>query len=460
MSETRYDAIIIGTGQAAPSLADRLGEVDASVAVLERDRVGGTCVNYGCIPTKALVASARAAHVARRADDFGVEVGGEVGVDMKTVHDRMKRISGASNKGVTSWLEGMEHVDLIRGHARFTGPDAVDVEGRALTADRIFINVGARPRTPDIEGLEEVDYLTNREILELEELPEHLIVVGGSYIGLEFGQMFRRFGSEVTIVEQGPRMVGRESPDVSEAIEEILESEGIDLRTGAECFAVEPDGEGVAVRIDRGETTGHVEGSDLLLATGRVPNTDELGLEEAGIETDGRGYIEVDERLRTTAADVWALGDCNGEGAFTHTAFNDFEIVAGNLLDGRDRSVEDRIMAYGLYIDPPLARAGMSEVEARESDRDVLRAKMPMSGVGRARERSETDGFMKVLVDADSEQVIGVELLGIEADEVLHSLLTLMYTESSYREMIDAMHIHPTVSELLPTLLKDLEPLE
>lgn len=460
MTDSQYDAIIIGTGQAGPPLAERLGEIDSSVAIIERDRIGGTCVNYGCTPTKTMVASARAAHMARRAGDFGVEVGGDVEVDMGAVHERMREVAGASNAGVTDWLESMEHVDLIRGDARFEGANVVEVEGRTIAADRVFLNVGARPRVPDIEGLDEVDFLTNRSILELQHLPEHLIVVGGSYIGLEFGQMFHRFGSDVTIVEQGPRIVGRESPDVSEAITEILEGEGIGIETGAECFAVEADGEGVAVRIERSGTVDRIAGSDLLVATGRVPNTDELNLEAAGVETDERGYVRVDEKLRTTADAVWALGDCNGEGAFTHTSYNDFEIVAQNLLDGRERSVEDRILTYGLFIDPPLARVGMGEPQARESDRDVLIGTMPMSRVSRARERGETDGFMKVLVDADSERILGATLLGIGGDEVVHLLTTLMYTDSSYRAMTDAVHIHPTVAELVPTMLKDLEPLE
>lgn len=454
------DAIIIGTGQAGPTLADDLSDDGQSVAIVERDRVGGTCVNYGCTPTKTMVASARAAHVARRGEEFGVDIEGDVDVDMEAVHDRMRRISGASNKGVTRWLEGLEGVELIRGDAQLTGPRSVEVDGRSLEAEHIFIDSGARPWVPDITGLDEVDYLTNRGMLELTELPDHLVVVGGSYIGLEFGQMFRRFGSDVTIVEQGPRVVGRESEDISAEITEILGREGIELETGAKCFAVEPNDEGFAVRIDREGGAETVVGSHLLLATGRVPNTDSLGLEQAGVETDERGYIEVDDRLRTTVDGIWALGDCNGEGAFTHTSFNDYQIVADNLLEGRDRSVEDRVMCYGLFMDPPLARIGMGEPQARESDRDVLVGRMPMSRVSRARERSETDGLLKVFVDADTEQVLGATFLGIDGDEVIHSILTLMYTEASYRTMLDAVHIHPTVSELLPTLLDGLERLE
>ena len=455
----QYGSIVIGAGQAGPPLAEKLGQSGESVAIIERAKVGGTCVNYGCIPTKALVASARAAHVARRGDDFGVEVG-EVGVDMQKVHDRMEAISGESNENVANWIDGMEGVDLVRGHARFVDERRLEVDGESYEADKIFINVGGRARIPDIDGLEQVDYLTNVDMLEFEALPEHLVIIGGSYIGIEFGQMFRRFGSEVTIVEMGPRLIGRESPDVSEAVQDILRAEGIDLQLDSTCFAVTKRGDGATVSIERSDGIDEIHGSHLLLATGRVPNTDDLGLEKAGITTDDQGYVEVDDKLRTTVANVWALGDCNGEGAFTHTAWNDFEILSDNLIEDADRSVDDRIPCYGLFMDPPLARVGMTESQARESDRNVLVGKRPMSRVGRARERSETDGFIKVLIDADSKEVLGAAILGINGDEAIHSLLTLMYAGASYEVMTHAVHIHPTVSELLPTVLKNLEPLE
>ncbi|MGM0555200.1 MAG: FAD-containing oxidoreductase [Myxococcota bacterium] len=454
----RYDAIVIGTGQAGPPLAERLGQDGLSVAIIEKGKLGGTCVNYGCIPTKTLVASARAAHVARRGADFGVDIPGEVSVDMKEVHARMKRVAGESNSNVEAWVDGMEGVTLYRGHGRFTGSNTVQVGDEELEADKIFINVGARARHPDIDGLEDVEYLTNKGMLELDELPEHLVIVGGSYIGIEFGQMFRRFGSEVTIVEMGERLIHREDPDVSETVCEILRSEGIDVHLESKCFSVSPHEDGVRLSINRDDGTDEITGTHLLLATGRVPNTDDLGLENTHIETDDHGYIEVNGHLETTQDGVWALGDVNREGAFTHTAYNDFEIVADNLCDGADRSVEDRILVYGLFMDPPLGRIGMTEQQARDSDRNILIGKRPMSRVGRARERSETDGFIKVVVDADTEQILGAAILGIEGDEAVHSLLTLMYAEASYKTMTHAMHIHPTVSELLPTVLKSLEP--
>lgn len=433
---------------------------DESVALIERDRVGGTCVNYGCTPTKALVASARAAYMARRGDDFGVVLDGDVRVDMKKVHARMKRIAGESNANVLRWIEGMENVDLICDHARFVGERKVEVGGEVLDAEKVFINVGGRARIPDIGGLDEVDYLTSKGMLELDELPEHLVIVGGSYVGIEFGQMFRRFGSRVTIVEMGPRLISREDPEVSEAIRQILEDEGIDVQLESTCFAVSGGDGGVAVRIDRAEGADEVDGSHLLLATGRVPNTDDLGLESAGVATDGRGYIEVDDKLRTSAEKVWALGDCNREGAFTHTAWNDYKVLAANLLGDEGLSINDRILCYGLFMDPPLARIGMTEAQARASGREVLVGRRPMARVARARERSETAGLIKILVDAESEQLLGATILGINGDEVIHALLTLMYSRASYEVMTHAVHIHPTVSELLPTVLESLEPLE
>ena len=456
---TSYDAILIGTGQSGPSLADRLDREGMKVAVVERKLIGGTCVNTGCIPTKTLVASARAAHIARRAADFGVIVEPPVRVDMKRVKERMKEVSGQSNQGVTTWLEGMAHVSLYRGHARLEGPNTVRVNGEVIRADRIFLNVGARALVPEMPGLEGVDYLTNSSMMEMEVLPEHLIIVGGSYIGLEFGQMYRRFGSEVTIVEKGPRLIARDDLDVTETIQQLLESEGIHVRLRAECISVQSRGDRVAVQVSCDEGEPEVVGSHLLLAVGRVPNTDDLGLQEAGVAVDGRGFIVVDDQLRTSVPGVWAIGDCNGRGAFTHTSYNDFEIVAANLFDDDPRRVTDRILCYGLFIDPPLGRIGMTEREARESGRRVLMGKRMMSRVGRARERSETDGFIKILVDADSEEILGAAILGIEGDEAVHTLLAAMYAKAPYTVISRAVHIHPTVAELLSTVLQDLRPL-
>ncbi len=456
---TAYDAIIIGTGQSGPSLAGRMNREGMKLAVIERNLIGGTCVNIGCIPTKTLVASARAAHMARRASDFGVLVDGPVRVDMKRVRTRMKEISGESNQGVTRWLEGMENVSLYRGHARFESHNTVRIDGDRIRADKIFLNVGARALVPQMPGLEGVDYLTNSSMMEVDFLPEHLVIVGGSYVGLEFGQMYRRFGSEVTIVEKGPRLIARDDLDVSETVQRILESEGIQVRLNAECISVQGRGDKVAVRVSCEEGKPEVVGTHLLLAVGRVPNTDDLGLHEAGVEVEQRGFIAVDEQLRTNIPGIWAIGDCNGRGAFTHTSYNDYEIVAANLFDDDPRRVTDRILCYGLFIDPPLGRIGMTELEARESGRRVLVGRRMMTRVGRARERSETDGFIKILVDADSEEILGAAILGIEGDEVVHTLLAAMYAKAPYTVISRAVHIHPTVAELLPTVLQDLTPL-
>jgi pyruvate/2-oxoglutarate dehydrogenase complex dihydrolipoamide dehydrogenase (E3) component len=459
MNVTRqYDAIVIGTGQAGPPLAARMTDEGLATAVIERHRFGGTCVNDGCIPTKTLVASARTAHVARRAADYGIVVRGEVTADMPGVKARKDAIVRESSDRVRDWLRNMERCTVYEGHARFVAPHAVEVNGERLEAPRIFIDVGGRASVPDMPGLADVPFLTNSSMMGLDRLPEHLLVVGGSYVGLEFAQMFRRFGSRVTVVQRGPRLVPREDGDVAEAIAEMLAQEGIDVRLEAECVAVARRGERIAMRV-RCDGEQEVEGSDLLLAVGRVPNTHDLGLEAAGIATDAAGYITVDDELRTSVEGVWALGDCNGRGAFTHTSYNDYEIVAANLFDGGGRRVTDRIPAYALYTDPPLGRCGMTEREVRESKRRALVATLSMERVGRARERSETQGFMKLLVDADDEKILGASLLGIEADEVIHAVLDLMYAGATYRTLERAMHIHPTVAEFLPVLVGRLEPL-
>ncbi len=451
-SPTRFDAIIIGTGQAGPSLAARLSGAGLSVAVVERKLFGGTCVNTGCIPTKALVASARAARVARRAADWGV-VTGSVSVDMKKVKDRKDAIVRKSNQGVEKWLKGLENCTVYEGHARFADARQVEVNGELLEADRIFINVGARAFIPPLTGLDTVDFLTNSSMMEIDFLPEHLVIVGGSYIGLEFGQMYRRFGSRVTIVEMGSRLIGRDDEDVSEAVLGILENEGVDVRFNSECIAVEKSSEGIAIGLDCTDEDRTVEASHLLLATGRRPNTDDLGLERAGVEVNARGYIQVDDQLRTSVPGIWALGDCNGEGAFTHTSYNDYEIVAANLLDNDARRVSDRILTYGLYIDPPLGRAGLTEAQVRASGRKALVGKRPMSRIGRAIEKGETQGFMKILVDAESKRILGAAVLGIGGDEVIHSILDIMYAKEPYTVIQRAVHAHPTVSELIPTVL-------
>jgi pyruvate/2-oxoglutarate dehydrogenase complex dihydrolipoamide dehydrogenase (E3) component len=457
---TKYDAIIIGTGQAGPSLAGRLVAAGRKVAIIERKAFGGTCVNTGCIPTKTLVASAYAAYLARHAAAFGVKIQGDIVVDMKAVKARKDAVAGTSRRGLESWLRNLAGCTVYDGHARFVSPRQVGVEDELLEADHIFINVGGRASAPPIVGLNEVDYLTNSSMMEIDFLPRHLIVVGGSYIGLEFAQIYRRFGAQVTVVELAPRLIAREDTDVSMAVTDVLRGEGVDVHVDAKQLRVAKAGADIIAEFvcERGQAK--IVGSHLLLAVGRRPNTDDLGLDKASVAVDTRGYIQVDDQLRTSAPGIWALGDCNGRGAFTHTSYNDFEIVAANLLDNDPRRVTDRITAYNLYIDPPLGRAGLTEAEVRASGRRALIAKMPMERVGRAFEKGETRGFMKILVDQESELILGASLLGIGADEVIHTLLDLMYAKASYRVLQRAMHIHPTVSELLPTMMSQLQLLQ
>ena len=456
---TQHDAIVIGTGQSGPSLAADLATSGRDVAIIERARFGGTCVNTGCIPTKALVASARVAHVARRGADYGVVTGGRVSVDMKAVKARKDAIVRRSNTGLEEWLRSTDRLTVYEGHGRFEAPHRVRVGDRILEAEQIFIDVGARAHVPDFPGLATAHVLTNSSIMDVDFLPEHLIIIGGSYIGLEFAQMYRRFGSQVTVVEMGDRLIRRDDEDVSEAVQEILEAEGVTVRLNAECLSVAKRGDKISVRVECSDGDPEITGSHLLLAVGRRPNTDDLGIEAAGLELDDRGYIVVDDQLRTNVEGVWAIGDCNGRGAFTHTSYNDYEIVAANLLHDDPRRVSDRITAYGLYIDPPLGRAGMTEAEARASGRRVLVAKRPMSKVGRAIEKGETQGFMKALVDADTKEILGAAILGVGGDEAVHSILDVMYARAPYTLIQRAVHIHPTVSELIPTMLGNLKPL-
>ena len=455
----QFDAIIIGTGQAGPFLAKRLAAAGMKVAIVERKLFGGTCVNTGCIPTKTMVASAYAAHMARRAADFGVAIDGSVRVDMRRVKARKDAISGKSRIGLETWLKGMENCTVYEGHARFESPRDVSVGPDRITAGRIFINVGGRAAVPAMPGLEQVQYLTNSSMMEIDFLPRHLIIVGGSYVGLEFGQMFRRFGSEVTIIEMGPRLIQREDEDVSGAIQEILERENINIRLNAKCIGFSRRSEETVAQVDCASGAPEVGGTHLLLAVGRRPNTDDLGLEKAGVAVDERGYIVVDDQLRTSAPGIWALGDCNGKGAFTHTSFNDAEIVAANLLDDDPRRVSDRIPAYALYIDPPLGRAGLTEAEVRKTGRRALVGKRPMTKVARAVEKGETQGFMKIVVDAQTREILGAAILGTGGDEVIHSILDVMYAKAPYTVIQRAVHIHPTVSELIPTMLGELQPL-
>ncbi|WP_378949327.1 FAD-containing oxidoreductase [Mesorhizobium sp. ANAO-SY3R2] len=454
----KFDAIIIGGGQAGPPLAGRLTAAGRTVALVERKLVGGTCVNTGCKPTKTMVASAYAAHLARNGTRYGVATG-EVSVDMKAVKARKDKVTLDSRQGLEDWIAGMKGCTLYRGHARFEGPHEVRVGNELLRADNIFLNVGGRANVPDMPGIDNIEYLTNSSMMEVDFLPRHLVVVGGSYVGLEFAQMFRRFGSEVTVVEKGPRLIAREDEDVSEAVKGILENEGIKLRLDAECISFAPHPQGVSVGVDCTSGDRAVVGSHVLLAIGRRPNTDDLGLDKAGVTTDARGYVIVDDHLRTNVPHIWAMGDCNGKGAFTHTAYNDFEIVAANLLDNEKRKVSDRIEAYALYIDPPLGRAGMTAAAALKAGRKVLVGQRPMTKVGRAVEKGETQGFMKILVDAENNEILGASVLGTGGDEAIHAVLDLMYAKAPITTLQRAVHIHPTVSELLPTIAQELQPL-
>ena len=456
--QQRFDAIIIGAGQAGPSLAGRLTAGGMSVALVERHLFGGTCVNTGCMPTKALVASAQAAHLARRAADYGIRIEGAVSIDMPAVKARKDKVSHTASANVEKWLRGMVGCTVLQGHARFESARTLHVGEDLITSDRIFLNVGGRAVVPDMPGVDRVPYLTNTSILELDRVPRHLVIVGGSYIGLEFAQMYRRFGSAVTVIERGPHLLPREDEDVSAGIRSILENEGIAIRTGATCIRVEPRGSDIAVGVDCTAGAPEILGSDLLLAVGRRPNTDDLDLDKAGVALDARGYITVDDELRTNVPGIWAMGDCNGKGAFTHTAYNDFEIVAANLLDGGARRVSDRITTYGLFIDPPLGRVGLTETEARAAGHKIRVGKRLMTRVGRAVEKGETQGFMKVIVDAASNAILGGAILGVGGDEAIHSILDTMAAKAPYTVLQHAVHVHPTVSELIPTILGELQP--
>jgi pyruvate/2-oxoglutarate dehydrogenase complex dihydrolipoamide dehydrogenase (E3) component len=453
-----FDAIVIGAGQAGPSLAGRLTQSGMQVALIERNLFGGTCVNTGCMPTKTLVASAHAAHLARRAAEYGVVLGDSVRIDMKRVQQRAAMVTLNARTNVEKWLRSMSNCTVIQGHARFESANTLRVDDQLLSASRIFINVGGRAYVPDMPGVRDVPYLTNSSMLQLDFVPEHLVVVGGSYVGLEFAQMFRRFGSQVTVVEQGERLVSREDDDVSLAIADILKNEGITVRTHAECISLARHEQGVEVHVSCKQGEPSVVGTHVLLAVGRRPNTDDLALDKAGIEMDARGYIKVDDRLATNVPGVWAMGDCNGRGAFTHTAYNDFEIIAANLLDGADRHVSQRILGYALYIDPPLGRAGVTEAQARKSGKKLLIGTRPMTRVGRAVEKGETQGFMKVIVDAESKRILGASILGVGGDEAIHGIVDMMNADAPYTTLQWAVPIHPTVSELIPTVLGDMKP--
>ncbi len=454
----QFDAIIIGAGQAGPSLAGRLTGAGMKVALAERALFGGTCVNTGCTPTKTLVASAYAAHLARRAREYGVLLDGPVRVDMAAVKARADAVVASSRTGLESWLRGLPGCTVFQGNAAFESPTQVRVGADVLSAPRIFINVGGRAWVPPFPGGDQVPHLDNSSILALDRVPEHLVVVGGSYVGLEFAQIYRRLGAAVTVVEMQEHLIAREDPDISTAIEEILRAEGIELRMGATCISLAPDPRGATVKVDCRDGEPTVRGSHVLLAVGRRPNTDDLGLERAGVATDARGFITVDDSLATNVPGIWALGDCNGRGAFTHTSYNDYEIVAANLLDGANRRVSERIPAYALYIDPPLGRVGLTETQARASGRPLLVGSRPMTRVSRAIEKGETQGLMKLVADARTREILGAAILGVGGDEAIHGVLDMMNVHATIDAYMRAVPIHPTVSELIPTVLGEMKP--
>ncbi len=455
----KYDAIVIGAGQAGPSLAAKLVSENLNTAIIERNLFGGTCVNTGCIPTKTLVASARAAYMARRGDEFGVDISGDIKMDMKKVKARKDAVVQQSNQGVTGWMKNMDGLDVYEGHGQFESSNLVSVTGEQLQADKIFINVGARARVPDMPGLDEIDYFTNSNIMDVDFLPEHLVIIGGSYIGLEFAQIYRRFGSEVTVIETHDRLISREDQDVSDSVKEILENEGVNIRLGAECISFAKKGLSIVVTDSCNNEKREILGSHVLLAVGRNANTHDLGLDKAGVNANQFGIIEVDDELKTNVPGIWAIGECNGKGAFTHTSYNDYEIVADNLFGTKTRRVTDRILCYGLFIDPPLGRVGLTEQQVRESGKKALMGKMMMSRIGRAKERGETQGFMKVLIDAETDQILGANILGIGGDEIIHLFIDTMYANKPYHVIKNAVHVHPTVAELIPTMLQDLKEL-
>jgi len=475
MPETEsFDAVVIGTGQGGKPLAGALAEAGWHTAIVERGRIGGTCVVCGCTPTKTMVASARVAPLARRAGDDGIETG-PVSVDMEVVRRRKREIVDQWSDGSRKGLERHDTLELIRGEARFATPREVVVEDdeggeRWLSAPRVFINAGARPRIPSLPGLDDIPWLDSTAVMELGRVPEHLVVLGGGFIGLEFGQMFRRFGARVTLVERSDRLASREDADVSEAIAEIFEEDGVEVHTGAEAVRVERPGDGasdgrsggardggVALVLDVEGGEARIEGSHLLVAAGRQPNSDALALENAGIETDPRGYIPVDERCHTEADGIWALGDITGAPPFTHTAYDDFRVIRDELFGDGERTTADRVLPYTVFIDPQLGRVGMTEREAREEGYDVRTAKLPMSRVARAIEMDETRGFMKAVVNADDDRILGASVLGIEGGEVVSVLQTAMMGDLPYTALRDAMLPHPTLAESLNNLFMTLD---
>lgn len=450
----KFDYIIIGTGQAGTPLAFSLAK-KGKVAIIEKSLVGGTCVNNGCVPTKAYVASARRMWDSNHGEDLGIEIPAGSKANLEKIKARKETFVHASRNGIEKSFADNENITLYRAEASFVSDYEIMVNEEKITAKQIFINVGARAAVP--EEYKSIDYLTNISILELTSIPKHLVIVGGSYIGLEFGQMFKRFGSEVTILERGDRLIKKEDEDVSEAVVKIMQNEDITVNLNAKDIKMSQNGAELTVKINN--TQDSIIASHVLLAIGRQPNTDTLKLENTTIEVDDKGMVAVDDYCRTNVAGIFAIGDCNGHGGFTHTSYNDFQIVEAYLLDKEERKISDRITTYGLFIDPPLGRVGMTKQQASEKGYEILVASRPMSKIARAKEKGETQGFMEAIIDAKTNLILGASVLGVGGDEIINGFTNLMYAKQPYTVFRDGVHIHPTVTELIPTMLENVSPL-
>jgi pyruvate/2-oxoglutarate dehydrogenase complex dihydrolipoamide dehydrogenase (E3) component len=459
MQSMNYDAIIIGSGQGGNPLAQKLAGDGASVAIIEPGPLGGTCINFGCTPTKAMVASAQVAYYARNAKRWGV-LADSVDVDFPAIQERKARIVAGFRQGWDKKLEGKEDPRLYRGRAVFTGERRVEVNGETLQGERIFIDAGAHPTAPNIQGLDQVRYLTYISMLELQKLPAHLVVLGGGYVGLEFGQMFRRFGSEVTVIQRGPQILPNEDDDITAELRKTLEAEGLRICVNARATRVEPEGTGIKLTFEGAGGTGSVSGSHLLVAVGRSPNTRDLGLEKTGVQVDSKGFIVVDEYLKTTAENIWALGDINGGPQFTHISYNDYQIIYANVYGGKKISTRTRLLPYAVYTDPTLGRVGLTEKEARAKGYKLKVGSVPMSWVARAIERGETAGLMKLVVDAANDKVLGASILASEGGELVQIISTLMLAEKPYTLLQGAIYIHPTLAEGFFSLMDSVKPVQ
>ena len=450
-----FTHLIIGTGQATGVLLGKLIPTKTAIGVIEADKVGGTCLNYGCTPTKTLVASAKAFHQAKSGDFYGFQAE-NLNLDYERVRARMNSIRNGGSSGLTSWMNNTQNVDLMLGRAKFTGEKQVEVNGQVCTADNIYINVGTRPAAPAIQGLDDINWLDSAGLLDLENVPEHLLVIGGGYIGVEFAQVFKRFGAKVSIIQRGDQLVPREDEDVADAIKKILEEEEIDIYLNANTINITQKGAHKEVEIEVNGETKVLSGDQVLIAAGRMPNSDTLNLENTEIKTNARGYIEVDNYCETAIEGVYAVGDVNGHGGFTHTAVNDAEIVLDKLFGG-DRTLDGRNLIYGLFTDPPLGRVGMTEKEAIKSGKKVLKATRPMSKISRAKEMGETKGFAKLLVDAETDLILGASILGVGGDEIINMFASIMHSNIPCRHYRKVVLVHPTVSELMPWILDGIQ---